>query len=129
VGGRAAGAGFDRTRRLLVAGDYSRVFDAPDCKASHRNVLLLARCNRSANHRLGLVISKKNVPLAVDRNRIKRIARESFRQLPQSERSVDVVLLARRGLGELGNPEIFALLERQWQKILQPSNTARPPEV
>ena len=108
---------FPKAKRLLNAGDYSRVFDRADAKASHKYLLLLARQNSGTEHRLGLVIAKKNVRLAVQRNRIKRIAREFFRTLPASEPSLDVVLLTRRGIDQLDNAELSTILQQQWQKL------------
>ncbi|MCB1700235.1 MAG: ribonuclease P protein component [Pseudomonadales bacterium] len=108
---------FPKTKRLLKAGDYSRVFDNAQAKASQKYLLLLARENDGPGHRLGLVIAKKNVRLAVQRNRIKRIAREFFRALPESEPSMDVVLLTRRGIDQLDNAELSSILQQQWQKL------------
>ena len=109
---------FGKSRRLLNAADYSRVFDGTQSRASHKHLLLLARPNHLAQHRLGLVIAKKNVKLAVQRNRVKRIAREFFRVVPASEPSMDVILLARRGLGELDNDQLYSILQQQWQKLI-----------
>lgn len=102
---------------MLNAKDYSRVFDGAEAKASHRHMLLLAKTNDRPGHRLGLVIAKKNVRLAVQRNRIKRMAREVFRTMPDSEPNLDVVLLARRGLDQLDNTELSTILRQQWQKL------------
>jgi ribonuclease P protein component len=110
-------ASFCKAKRLLNANDYSRVFDGAEARASHKNLLLLARTNKEPRHRLGLVIAKKNVRLAVQRNRIKRVAREFFRALPSSEENLDVVLLARRGMDQLDNAELSSILRQQWQKL------------
>ena len=110
-------AGFDKSRRLLTAAQYRAVFDGAVVKASHRHLLLLARHSETPRSRLGLVIAKKNVRKAVQRNRIKRIARELFRQLPPAEPPLDIVFLARRGLDELDNTALFATLGEQWQKL------------
>ncbi len=121
-----AQASFGKARRLLKAKDYSRVFDGAEARASHRHLLLLAKTNKGPGHRLGLVIAKKNVRLAVQRNRIKRVAREVFRQLPESEPALDVILLARRGLDQLDNAELSTILQQQWRKLIrhapEPSN-------
>ncbi|MDX1733982.1 MAG: ribonuclease P protein component [Halioglobus sp.] len=113
----AGSAGFGKTKRLLNAQDFSRVFDSADARAHHKHLMLLARANDLATHRLGLVIAKKNVRLAVDRNRLKRVAREFFRQLPEGEPGLDVVLLARRGAGELDNEKVSSILQQLWQKL------------
>ena len=118
MGSPPADARFGKTKRLLNAADYSRVFDGAEARASHKHLLLLARLNNHGpGHRLGLVIAKKNVRLAVQRNRIKRVAREFFRTLPESEPPMDVVLLTRRGIGQLDNAELFSILQQQWQKL------------
>lgn len=108
---------FTKAKRLLNAKDYSQVFDDAQARVSHKHLLLLARTNSGPGHRLGLVIAKKNVRLAVQRNRIKRIAREFFRTAEVNEPSLDVVLLARRGMDQLDNAELSSILQRQWQKL------------
>ena len=118
-----ADTSFSKGKRLLNAADYSQVFEGADVRASHRNLLLLARGNDRSRHRLGLVIAKKNVRLAVQRNRIKRVSREFFRQLPAEATNFDVVLLARRGLDQLDNAALSSILRQQWQKLM--TNSAK----
>ena len=110
---------FGKSRRLLTASEYSRVFDHADARASHRHLLLLARKNQGPEHRLGLVIAKKNVRLAVQRNRIKRLTRETFRQLPPATTTFDVILLARRGMDELDNATLSSILRQQYARLFQ----------
>jgi ribonuclease P protein component len=119
VSEQAGNASFGKARRLLNAKDYSRVFDGSEVRASHKHLLLLAKTSTEPGHRLGLVIAKKNVRLAVQRNRIKRAAREFFRTLPDTEPHLDVVLLARRGIGQLDNTELSTILQQQWQKLVR----------
>ena len=119
MGNQPADHRFGKARRLLNATDYSRVFDGAEARASHKHLLLLAKTNDEPGHRLGLVIAKKNVRQAVQRNRVKRVAREVFRQLPQDEPTLDVVLLARRGLDQLDNAELSSILQQLWQKLVR----------
>jgi ribonuclease P protein component len=118
LGGQVADSRFGKSKRLLKANDYNRVFESPDARASHRHLLLLGKLNDGPEHRLGLVIAKKNVRLAVQRNRIKRLTREFIRILPNSESTMDVVLLARQGVGKLDNAELSSILLQQWQKLV-----------
>jgi len=111
-------ASFGKAKRLLNAQDYSRVFDKPDAKAFHKNLLLLARKNQGPGHRLGLVIAKKNIRLAVQRNRIKRVAREYARNVPDGV-PMDVIVLARRGLDQLDDAGLASLFQTQWLKLAQ----------
>lgn len=52
--------------------------------------------NSRENARLGIIASKKKLPGAVDRNRIKRIIREVFRQHNIKARKLDLVVMVRR---------------------------------
>jgi ribonuclease P protein component len=125
LGDQATHARFGKAKRLLNAKDYGRVFENPDVRVSDQHVLLLAKINEQTQHRLGLVIAKKHVRLAVQRNRIKRVAREFFRKLPGGEPSLDVVLLARQGMSRLDNAELSSILQRQWQNLIRRSNIAQ----
>jgi ribonuclease P protein component len=126
LGGQPTDTRFGKAKRLLHAKDYARVFDKPDARASHQHVLLLAKLNDESAHRLGLVIAKKNVRLAVQRNRIKRVVRELFRNLPYSEPPMDVVLLARRGMAHLDNAELSSILLQQWRKLVRDTAKTTP---
>ncbi|MDP6969167.1 MAG: ribonuclease P protein component [Gammaproteobacteria bacterium] len=109
---------FSRQRRLLTAGDYRRVFDKADFKVSDQHLLILARPAQTPHSRLGLVIAKKHVKRAVDRNRIKRTLRESFRTLEHPlQPPVDIVVLARKGLGEMEKPLLHKLFNKQWRRL------------
>ena len=110
---------FTKARRLLTASDFKRVFDQPDARVSHRCILLLARRNGHSIHRLGFVLARKHVRLSVQRNRIKRVSREFFRALPQTEPPMDVVLLARKGLDELNNEILRAELHQLWHRLIR----------
>ena len=111
------GNGFSRDDRLLNAADYKRVFDDVDIRASHKHFLLLGRYNNLNSNRLGLVIAKKHVRHAVQRNRIKRVTREFFRCCPATEVSLDVIVLARQGVDRLDNAALSAVLRQQWLKL------------
>jgi ribonuclease P protein component len=60
----------------------------------------------SKNNRLGLAIAKKRVKLAVQRNRIKRIIRESFRLNQHVLPAIDMVVMVKSGIDQLDNKEI-----------------------
>lgn len=64
---------------------------------------------------MGLVISKKVDKRAVQRNRIKRIVRESFRKTCFSNHC-DYVILARPKTTKTNNKDIFNSLEDLWEK-------------
>ncbi len=93
------------------------MFETASAKASNKYLLMLGCINDLPEHRLGLVIAKKNVRLAVNRNRVKRLAREFFRARPSTTCNLDVVILARAGVGELDNAEVSSILAELWSKL------------
>lgn len=87
-------------------------------------MLILATPNELGWPRLGLVIGKKNIRLAVQRNRAKRLIRESFRLRQQAIPALDIVVLARRGLDKQNNSQLHAELNTLWDKLLKRANIA-----
>lgn len=108
---------FPKALRLLTAKDFKQVFSKSDYRASHRNFLILATPNQLSQPRLGLVIAKKHIRLAVERNRIKRLIRESFRHQQHQLSGIDAIVLARKGLDQLDNKAISKTLDKLWLKI------------
>ena len=110
---------FPRSVRLLSPGDFSQVFDNTEFKASNRYLLVLATPSKSGDSRLGFVIAKKHVKHAVQRNRVKRIIRESFRLNQHQISNNDFVILARPGISDLENAEIREMIDGLWFKLRQ----------
>jgi len=78
---------------------------------------LLARANGLAHARLGIAAPKRQLKRAVDRNRIKRIIRESFRRRQAQLRGLDVVVLVRHGVLALDNAALFRRLDKLWNSL------------
>ncbi|MGO1232276.1 MAG: ribonuclease P protein component [Marinobacter sp.] len=108
--------GFPKSHRLLKPSDYSKVFDDVALKVPHRNFLILATPNDRGHARIGLIFSKKNLRLAVQRNRIKRQVRETFR-LQQDLPSLDIIVLGRQGLSQLDNTAVRSSLNDLWRRV------------
>ena len=117
---------FGKQRRLLTPHDYRQVFQSATFKVSSRDLLVLARINQGSTARLGLVIAKKHVRRANQRNRIKRVIRESFRQ-QQYIAGLDLVVLARGALDQRSNEELFQLLTQLWQQLQRKHQRHPPP--
>lgn len=118
---------FGRDKRLLTPRQFKAVFDSPTGRAPGRNVLLLARENQLEHPRLGLVIGKKSAKLAVERNRLKRIIRESFRHRQEKLSGWDIVVVARKGLADMDNPELFEQFGKLFKRIAR--TTVAPKQV
>jgi ribonuclease P protein component len=107
---------FNKTQRLLKKSEYDNVFSK--AKRLVTSYFIILYCENQVGHaRLGLALSKKMIAKAHDRNRIKRLVRESFRTgcLP----AVDVVVLARPGLAQIQNSIITAKLSKTWDKLCE----------
>lgn len=108
---------FPRQLRLLTAEEYRRVFDQAPFKVHGKGLLALASDNALGHPRIGLVFSKKNVRRAVDRNRLKRLVRESIRLQQHRLPAVDIIVLARRGAHELDNATLHRQLHGMWRRL------------
>ncbi|MCQ0169412.1 ribonuclease P protein component [Pseudomonas sp. S12(2018)] len=108
---------FSREKRLLTPRHFKAVFDSPSGKVPGKSLLLLARENGLDHPRLGLVIGKKSVKLSVQRNRLKRLMRDSFRLHQHLLAGWDIVIVARKGLGDVENPELHQHFGRLWKRL------------
>lgn len=108
---------FGRHKRLLSASDYRVVFSGAAVRVGQNEFLLLARGNDHGHHRLGLAVAKKHVRLATTRNRIKRGAREAFRQLPDTQQGLDIIFLTRPGAAKTSKHVFTKDLPRQLQRL------------
>lgn len=75
---------------------------------------VLAVQSETETARLGLVVAKRNARRAVDRNRIKRLVRESFRLHRLELPPLDIVVLARHAARQADNSTLFGSLKRHW---------------
>ena len=112
---------FPKAHRLLTSDDFQSVFADAPFRASHKYFLILARPNQRDSARLGLVIAKKHIRLATQRNRMKRLIRETFHHQAPTLGGIDVIVLARRGMDSLENSALHDQLDRQWQRIARKS--------
>ena len=86
--------------------------------ASVPGVLVLGHKTQNVGHcRLGLVIPKKILKRAVWRNRVKRVARETFRLSKQSLPCVDFLVIAKPGIKDISNAELTRSLLSLWDQI------------
>lgn len=109
-------AGLPRDARIRRAGDFAALRHASG-RLGGRCFSVRYRPNGLDHARLGLAISKRVSKRAVERNRIKRLLRESFRRARAQLPPVDVVVMAREAAAGLPGHELLAEIDALWRKL------------
>ena len=68
--------------------------------------------------RLGLAIAKKQIRLATERNRLKRLVRETFREHRAQLVGLDLVVMAHRTAAEADKRRLRSSLQRHFQRLM-----------
>lgn len=110
--------GFRKENRLLTSSEYDRVFKQAIHRINAREFLMLAADREAGVSRIGTVVSKKVAGNSVERNRIRRLIKESFR-LSKVADGVDVVIVARPAVHGKPNAALTQTLETMWDKLGQ----------
>ena len=110
---------FTRDQRLLTSADFQRVFDNP-LKSADSFFTVLAKKNPDGVYsRIGLAIAKKQLKRAVDRNRIKRLIRETFRQESSLDGyAIDFIVMTRHSVRARTNTELQQSLQQLFAQAL-----------
>src|SRR5262252_3679570 len=108
-------ARFSSRQRLHTPKEFGRVFADP-VRSSDRYFTVLARSSARDVARLGLTISRRVARRAVDRNRLKRIARESFR-LQSALPAWDFVVMAKPGADRTEREALRSSLDRHFERL------------
>jgi ribonuclease P protein component len=103
--------------RLSGPADYQPVFRSAK-KIADSNFLFLYKDNNINSARLGMAISKKRIHSAVQRNKIKRMIRESFRHNIDSLGGLDIVILAQKSIKTKENEVLKRSLAAQWNRLI-----------
>jgi len=107
---------FSRELRLLTPDQFKNVFQQPQ-RAGSPHLTILAKANTLNHPRLGLAVPKKQLNLAVDRNRCKRIIRENFRLHQHTLPNKDFVVIAKKSANNLTNQALNELLDKLWHRL------------
>lgn len=102
--------------RLSKAEEFRRVF-AQGKRTRDTVFTVLAKPNGLGFCRLGMAIGKKCAGHAVQRHRIKRLVRESFRVNQRSLPALDIVVICQSTVLKMNNHQILNSLEKHWQRL------------
>lgn len=109
---------FGKDVRLRCAKDYQGVFNYTLFKVHQPCFLILASLSLDTNSkRIGLVVAKKKVRRAHERNRVKRISRESFRLNQHQLLGLDIVVMPKIGIDTISNADLHQQLNMAWIKL------------
>ncbi|WP_423909255.1 ribonuclease P protein component [Candidatus Spongiihabitans sp.] len=108
-------ASLGRQRRLLNSAQFSAVF--AHRKSIHGKYFSIHATRNALDHpRLGLAVSRRVSKKAVQRNRIKRQIRESFRLHLVKLPAIDLVVVTKAGCAEQVNQALRVELDRLWYR-------------
>ena len=111
-----APANFPRAARLLTARDFARLRTCSR-RVGTRHLTAEVALSETGDARMGLAVSKRVSKKAVRRNRIKRIARDSFRRHRAFIPALDILVIARSSADLQDNPTLHAEFAHLWQRI------------
>lgn len=77
----------------------------------------LAHPTANTGPRLGVIVAKRFLKKAVDRNRVRRLVRESFRLNQHDLGGLDIVVLLRCNCAAELNGALYNCLRKQWQGL------------
>ena len=93
---------------MLTPSQFTFVFQQPQ-RAGTPQITILGRLNSLGHPRIGLTV-------AHERNRIKRLTRESFRLRQHELPAMDFVVVAKKGVADLDNRALSEALEKLWRR-------------
>lgn len=108
---------FPRSHRLVTKAEFKNVFDEP-FKVGQRYLTVLYKPNQKAHARMGIIVGKRAVNSAVDRNRIRRIIRDSFRFHQEKLIGWDIVVIARQQCDSLSKDKIRKGIDDLWERLV-----------
>ena len=97
--------------------DFERVLKQRRLQVTAPPFLLLACPGQAV--RLGIVVGKRFVARAVDRNLVKRLLRESFRRWRGELPAVDLVVMLRQRIQGLDRNKLRTQIEALWRGLVE----------
>jgi len=109
---------FPRELRLTRATEFRQVFDR-NKRVGDANITILVGNKVGVVPRLGFAVARKQIVKAVQRNRLKRIFRESFRKNQHRLPARDIVIMVRRSIMLIDSARLNSNLEKHWISVIK----------
>lgn len=113
---------FPRAVRLIRAAEFAALRGGK--RLAYRHFHIELRFTSRDTARIGLAISRRVSKRAVERNRIKRLVRESFRHCLHELPPIDLVLVARPSAVSVDGASLLVDLAELWRRVV----ALKPPE-
>lgn len=113
---------FARNNRLVSKADFQSVFHQSK-KVTRPSLLVLFKPNPLAKARLGIIVAKRHVKQAVNRNAWRRVVRESFRHHQDRLQGLDLIVMARSAWRDKDKQALRMELDKVWQCITSSSSS------
>lgn len=109
---------FPLVHRLGHSYEFDAVFNKNTARHNSPGLLILAKRNEHGFNRLGMIVSKKSIPGSVQRNRVKRRIRETFRKIsPDQEAGWDIVVMTRPKIN--AEKDLAGYLQRSFTSLTE----------
>lgn len=112
-----AGQNFRFSRRFRISRQEGFTGLLQEKPLINRWFAVHSRPNETGYSRLGLTVAKRHIPGAVQRNRLKRKIRESFRLQDRRGFQLDVIIRLRRPIEKSEQPQVFFALVEMLKRI------------
>lgn len=109
--------GFSKSLRLTTKIQFEQTF--LQAKKIPTKLCAIFYCQNNLTYpRLGLVVPKKSIRQANDRNSFKRVVRDGFRLNQHELGSIDIIILAYREAAPASKKDLCQHLIKQWQRLI-----------
>jgi ribonuclease P protein component len=108
--------GFSRRHRFSARGSFAAALRSSR-KLRGTNVVVNVAPAPGAGSRLGIALTRKLVPLATQRNRLRRLVRDVFRRHEVKNRGLDCVVALRKPLAALQVAQLRAELRELFDQL------------
>lgn len=123
----AAQFAFPNASRLSSSDDFLKIFSARRIRIHGIGFTILAHPGLEKIAKLGIALSKKKLPKAVQRNHVRRLVRESFRLHQVALSGFEVIVQVHRWDAVINHKDFFERLEFCWHKLQNDFNPALTP--